>query len=207
MNSLEEFTVACPPKILIFDLKTNALVRKIEFPKEVLRVNSLLANLVIDETIQGTCDSSMVYMADTLGPGILVYDSKRDLAWRFTHPTMFPDPNFASFEINGERFSLMDGVVGFGFSPKLATLYYQPLATDKIFSVSTTVLRNGPLPEDQELPVSTVGKKASQGLGLAVNEEDETVYFGPINHTSLASWNPITNANEYVSYLDNSVSS
>lgn len=61
----------------------------------------------------------------------MVYDSLKDQAWRVMHPTMFPDPNFSDYNIDGERFSLMDGIVGLAHSPNLALVYFQPLATDR----------------------------------------------------------------------------
>lgn len=63
--------------------------------------------------------------------GLVVYDGQRDNAWRITHPSMFPDPDFSDYEIDGDKFTLMDGVVGITHSPKLGMVYYQPLATDR----------------------------------------------------------------------------
>lgn len=64
--------------------------------------------------------------------GIIVYDSLKDQAWRVMHPSMFPDPDFSDYSIDGEMFSLMDGIVGLAHSPSLGVLYYQPLATDRL---------------------------------------------------------------------------
>lgn len=61
----------------------------------------------------------------------MVYNAAKDVAWRLIHPTMFPDPDFSDYTINGEKFTLMDGVVGLAHSPRLATLFFQPLATDR----------------------------------------------------------------------------
>lgn len=47
------------------------------------------------------------------------------------HPSMFPDPNFSDYNIDGETFTLMDGIVGLALAPNLGTLYFQPLATDR----------------------------------------------------------------------------
>lgn len=116
------------------------------------------------------------------------------------HPTMFPDPDFGEMMIDGESFTLMDGVVGLGFSPNLGLLYYQPLATDRIYSIATSILRKGPLAENEALAVQLVGKKSSQGLGLAVDPRDDTVYFSPLTETSLASWSPKTNQQKLVFY-------
>lgn len=62
---------------------------------------------------------------------MVVYDSAKDTAWRVMHPAMFPDPDFSDYTVDGERFTLMDGIVGLTFSPKLATIFFQPLATDR----------------------------------------------------------------------------
>lgn len=62
---------------------------------------------------------------------IVVYDSGRDLTWRLSHPAMFPDPNFAQSNILGQRFTLMDGIVGITFDPTIGVIYFQPLATDR----------------------------------------------------------------------------
>lgn len=62
---------------------------------------------------------------------IVVYDSGRDLTWRLSHPAMFPDPNFAQSNILGQRFTLMDGIVGLAFDENLGVVYFQPLATDR----------------------------------------------------------------------------
>lgn len=62
---------------------------------------------------------------------IVVYDSRRNLSWRSSHPTMYPDPNFAKPNILGHRFTLMDGIVGLAFDAYTKMIYFQPLATDR----------------------------------------------------------------------------
>ncbi|XP_017778768.1 PREDICTED: protein yellow-like [Nicrophorus vespilloides] len=199
-TSIDNFQRVCDPKLVIFDLRTDTVVRTVVFPKEVLRPASLMTNLVIDESVNGKCDSALVYMSDTAAPGVVVYDSSKDNIWRFMHPSMFPDPNFSDYTIDNERFTLMDGIVGLGFSPNRGLLYYQPLATDRIFSVSTSVLRKGPLAEGVDLPVALVGKKSSQGLGLAVDSFSDTLYFSPLEQTSIASWNPKSNQERLLAF-------
>ncbi|XP_037822063.1 major royal jelly protein 1 [Lucilia sericata] len=193
-RSLEDYEKTCPPKILVFDLKTNQVVRRIDFPQGVLRGESLFTNLIIDETTAkaGTCDDVFVYISDTVEPGIVVYDSIRDTTWRVSHPAMYPDPDFAQAEILNDRFVLMDGIVGITFDAKKGLIYFQPFATDRIFSVTREVLRAGPIAINQVLPVKLVGKKSSQGIGIAVTD-DGTLIFGPSTETAIATWNPNTN--------------
>ncbi|XP_011638291.1 protein yellow [Pogonomyrmex barbatus] len=148
MTSIDDFMPVCPPKIVVFDLKTDQVVRHVTFPREVLRPDSLLTNIVIDEVSAKTCDDVFVYMTDTLGPG----------------------------------------------------LDYQPLATDKIFSVPTSALQAGPLPFDEQLPVTLVGSKSSQGLALAVDPRDDTILFSPLTETAIASWQPRTNEQRILAY-------
>ncbi|XP_075154090.1 L-dopachrome tautomerase yellow-e [Haematobia irritans] len=194
-RSLEDYEKTCPPKILVFDLKTNQVIRRIDFPAGVLRGESLFTNLVIDETTakSGTCDDVFVYISDTVEPGIVVYDSIRDTTWRVSHPAMYPDPDFAQAEILNDRFVLMDGIVGFTFDPHKAIVYFQPFATDRIFSVTRDVLRAGPISINQVLPVKLVGKKSSQGISIAVSPLDGSLIFSPVAETAVASWNSNTN--------------
>uniref|UniRef100_A0A182MFR8 Bee-milk protein n=1 Tax=Anopheles culicifacies TaxID=139723 RepID=A0A182MFR8_9DIPT len=195
-RSLEDFDITCPPKILVYDLYTNQVVRRIDFPAEVIRGESLLTNIIVDETTsrkENHCDDVFVYITDTVAPGIVVYDSEKDLTWRLSHPAMYPDPDFAESRILDHRFTLMDGVVGMAFDPEAAILYFQPLATDRLFSVNTAALRLGPLEFGKDLPVKLVGRKSSQGIGLAAAPQGGTIFYSPLSETAVASWNPRTN--------------
>ncbi|EDW24162.1 GL23985 [Drosophila persimilis] len=199
-RSLEDYEITCPPKILVVDLATDRVVRRIDFPPEVLRGESLFTNMVIDETTAKTCDDVYVYITDTVEPGIVVYDSGKDVTWRVSHPAMYPDPDFAQSEILNDRFVLMDGVVGLTFDERKGVVYFQPLATDRVFSVHKNVLRAGPLPDGKMLDVKLVGKKSSQGIGLSVSPFDSSLIFSPLSETAIASWNPSTNQQSVLAY-------
>jgi hypothetical protein len=106
---------------------------------------------------------------------------------------MYPDPDFADSFINGMKFTLMDGVVGITHDEESGQVYYQPLATDRVFSVSTKALRAGPIPFGQELPVKLVGKKSSQGLAITTSPSGGTLFYSPFSANAIATWNPRTN--------------
>ncbi|XP_058451836.1 major royal jelly protein 1 [Malaya genurostris] len=195
-RSLEDFEVTCPPKILVYDLHSDRVVRRIDFPPEVIRRESLYTNIIIDETSsrpENNCDDVFVYITDTVAPGIVVYDSGKDLTWRVSHPSMYPDPDFAESTILEHRFTLMDGIVGLAFDQEAGIIYFQPLATDRVFSVTTAALRSGPLAFGQDLPVKLVGRKSSQGIGLGASPRGGTLFYAPLTETAVASWNPRTN--------------
>lgn len=63
----------------------------------------------------------------------------------------------------------------------------------RLFSIKTSALRAGPSSFGVELPVELVGKKSSQGIGLAVSPIDGSIFFSPMSETAVAKWNPITN--------------
>lgn len=90
-TSIDDFRPVCPPKLLVFDMQSDQLVRQYVFPREVImkwkkkmllyllnnwlffqviRPNTLLTNLILDDTSSTTCDDVFVYMTDTTGPGI-----------------------------------------------------------------------------------------------------------------------------------------
>lgn len=72
MDSLDNFMRVCPPKLIIFDMRTKEALRVIRFPDELLRPNSLFTNLIIDETgSSGQCDDAFAYITDTAAPGML----------------------------------------------------------------------------------------------------------------------------------------
>lgn len=200
MTSIDDFTSACPPKLLVFDLQTDRLIRSFQFPKGALRQNSLLTNLVIDDTSATTCDDVFVYLTDTTAPGMVVFDGATDKSWRVSHASMYPDPDHSMYQIGEDTFELFDGVVGLGFSPRQATVYFQPLATDRLFSVPTSALQVGELALGDQLPVSLVGRKSSQGMALAVDPRDDTILFSPLTETAIAGWQPQTNVQRVLAF-------
>ncbi|KAG7211984.1 hypothetical protein KM043_011182 [Ampulex compressa] len=200
VTSIDDFRPVCPPKLLVFDLQTDQLVRQITFPREVLRPNSLMTNLVIDDVSAKTCDDVFIYMTDTAGPGILVLDGATDRSWRVLHSSMFPHPDFSTYRIGNDMFELLDGVIGLAFSARQGLVYYQPLATNRLYSVPTAALQAGPPAFGEQLPVTLVGRKSSQGLPLAVDPRDDTIVFAPLTETAVAAWQPQTNRQRIIAY-------
>ncbi|XP_034247949.1 protein yellow-like [Thrips palmi] len=210
-DTLATFNVDCPPKLLVFDMATDRLLRVVVFPQAVLRLNSLLTNFVIDDLHQGapsspgSCDNAFVYLSDTTAPGLVVYDVQRDSAWRISHPSMFPSPDHGTYRVAGESFTLMDGLIGLALSPVLnaagmaKVLYFQPFASDRISAVATAALQTQPK-DDGDLPVALVGTKSSQAAPLAVDPRDGALIFSPVSETAVAAWEPLSNQHRVLAY-------
>nr|ATU83035.1 secreted hypothetical protein [Pristhesancus plagipennis] len=212
LDSLVTFSVVCPPRIFIFDLATDRLLRTITLPKSVTRPNTLIANFELDEpstalssTSYNSCDNIFVYMTDTTNPGIIVYDVARENFWRLQHPNMYADPDFGTYRVAGESYTLMDGILGLALSAPShnmeRTLYFQPFASNRLFSIPTSVLQSGPNPgDDGELPVTLVGHKSSQAAGLCIDQRDGSLLFSPVTETALASWQPGSSYHKVLAY-------
>lgn len=200
ITSIDDFRPVCPPKMLVFDLQTDTLVRLIHFPREILRPHSLLTNFVMDDTSANSCDDVFVYIADTTAAGMLVLDGTSDRSWRVTHSSMFPNPDSMTYRIGEDIFELPDGIIGLGFSANLGTVYFNPLASDRLFSVPTSALQAGTPPFGEQLPVTFIGRKSSQGPALTVDTKDDSIIFSPLTETAIAAWHPLSNDQRILAY-------
>uniref|UniRef100_T1I339 Uncharacterized protein n=2 Tax=Rhodnius prolixus TaxID=13249 RepID=T1I339_RHOPR len=216
LDSLVTFSVVCPPRMFIFDLNTDKLIRTITLPKDVTRPNTLIANFIFDEQVadfstsaHASCDNMIVYMADTTNPSIIIYDVARDSAWRIQHPKMFPDPDYGTYTVAGEYYTLMDGILGLtlGASNNLQKmLYFQPFASARLFGIATAdLLRGQNLDDAAELPVVLTGHKSSQSAALCTDLRDGSLVFSPVTETAVASWVPGSADHKVLAYSPESL--
>lgn len=92
----------CPPQILAFDLRTNELLHRYEIPKNQLESRSILVTPIVDvRGSNGKCKNTFVYVADCQTYSIIVYDVQRCTSWKITDKTMYPYPNYGTFDILG----------------------------------------------------------------------------------------------------------
>lgn len=112
----------CRPQLLVFDLRSDFLIRRYKFPVSQVRSGmSLFVTPLVDVRDPGPagrCENTMVYIADVTGFGILVYDMARNRSWRTHNKLVYPHPYYGTFTVAGETFDLMDGVIGMAMSPK-----------------------------------------------------------------------------------------
>jgi hypothetical protein len=92
-------------------------IYQIHYLPQILRPHSLLTNLVIDYEVIGagggdgsfygfqhqtqqTCDDAFLYITDTAGAAIVVYDVRRDAVWRVFDPSMLPHPDHSTYYVS-----------------------------------------------------------------------------------------------------------
>jgi sugar lactone lactonase YvrE len=136
----------CPPKLLVIDTKDGSFVdAPYVFPDEIAshRTN-FLNDIVLDNKRQ------IAYISDTSGSGgIVVYDRVRRRSQRFENPaTMRADTTGdITWNIGGHSYpsnwtaanTPLDGIA---LSACGCTLYYTPLASIHLFSISAAHLRD-----------------------------------------------------------------
>jgi sugar lactone lactonase YvrE len=164
------------PKLICIDTAGNKIERTFTFPKDVVPEGSYINDLRIDLT-RG--DKGTVYITDSgEHPGIVVVDIASGNSWRrlTDHESVKAEPGFVGFTEGRALFKdpkdappthLSMGSDGIAISPDGKTLYYTPLASRKLFSVSTDVLANKDVPESQvQAAVKDLGEKGvADGMG------------------------------------------
>lgn len=135
----------CPPKIVVFDLKTDEKLISFEIPAEQVRQDSLHTNIIVDIR-DGKCDDAYAYVADVWRYGLIVFSLAGKKSWRTTNHFYLPNPTAADYNLHGLNFQWIDGIFGTTLSPVDRfgdrLLFFHPMSSYAEFMVSTSVLRN-----------------------------------------------------------------
>nr|CAD7586632.1 unnamed protein product [Timema genevievae] len=187
----------CPHQILVFDIRTSKLVTRYRIPEEDLKSNSVLPTIAVDiRDADGKCRDAFAYVADVTGFGLIVYDARHNRSWRVTSNYFYPYPVSGYFDLNGETFDLMDGVLGLGMGPNKGDdtkLYFHSLASVRESWVLTSVLRNssnfkgGLNVVPRKFHVSAE-ERSSQTAAVVV-DENEILFFNLLKSNTLDCWN------------------
>ncbi|XP_031353218.1 major royal jelly protein 1-like isoform X2 [Photinus pyralis] len=178
----------CPPQVLAFDLETDSLIHRYEIPPSQLQSTSVLA-VVLADVRNPSCTDTFIYIGDTRGFAIIVYDVSRQRSWRVTHRTMHASPDFGVLCIAGAQFEVMDGIQGMALSPlhqmKDRVLFYHSLASDSEHYILSSELRNNS--QSAGSFKTFCGRRSTQSSPMAVSR-DGVLFFGLMSHASLNCW-------------------
>lgn len=127
-----------PPALVIFDLKTDRLIRRYSFPSADVKGDTFFANVVskcllintnnritiylfnnkissklkIVDVQKSDCDNAFAYIPDLGAYGVVVYSFKEDQSWRVKHNFFHFDPLNGDYNVGGVNFQWTDGVFG-----------------------------------------------------------------------------------------------
>jgi sugar lactone lactonase YvrE len=187
------------PKLIAVDLKTNRVTKKIIFSTDVALSTTYLNDVRFDLR-RGAEGMAFITDSTSSGPnGIIVVDLANGKSWRRLndHPSTKPDPVFVPV-VEGEilqmrlpgkppaRFAV--GSDGIAISPEGKTLYYCPLTSRHLYSVSVDALVDRNKSDaDVAATVKDLGEKGGAGDGLESDAEGR-VYLSDYEHDAIRRW-------------------
>jgi sugar lactone lactonase YvrE len=164
------------PKLAGIDLKQNKIFKKILFPQDVALPTTYLNDVRFDLR-RGSEGTAYITDSSQTTPGLIVVDLATGKARRrlTRHYSTHADPAFVpevegrqvwQVDASGKRTKWALGSDGIAISPDGKTIYYSPLSSRHLFSVSTDVLAGQNRSDrDVEGVVKDLGEKgASDGL-------------------------------------------
>jgi sugar lactone lactonase YvrE len=184
------------PKLIAVDLSANQVTKKIIFPSDVALASTYLNDVRFD-LHRGAEGMAFITDSSSTGPnGIIVVDLGSGKSWRRLndHPSTKPDPAFVpvvegeilEFRLPGQapmRFGV--GSDGIALSPDGKTLYYCPLTSRRLYSVSVDALADKNR-SDAEVAatVKDLGEKGGAGDGLEADTQGR-VYLSDYEHDAI----------------------
>ncbi len=187
--------VAGGAKLMAVDLKTNKIVRTLVFPENVILPSTYVNDMRFDFSVG---KEGVVYVTDSSlsGPGaIIVMDISTGAAVRrlsgavstSAEPAFMPRVEGQMLKVrNADGTSKPFSVAsdGIALSADRKTLYFSPLSSRRLYSVSTDLLRDPKVTEQQLIEaVKDLGEKGpsdgleadSQGAVYAGDYEDNSI--------------------------------
>lgn len=189
------------PKLIAVDLKTNRIVKKILFPADVALETTYLNDVRFD-LHRGAEGMAFITDSATAGGanGIIVVDLASGKSWRRLndHPSTKPDASFVAM-VEGEVLRLRlpgkppaafaVGSDGIALSADGKTLYYCPLTSRHLYSVSADALADrGVADADVAATVKDLGDKGASSDGLEADAQGR-VYLSDYEHNRIARRN------------------
>lgn len=190
------------PKIMIFDLNTDTLIRQYTFKPDDMKPDSFFANILVDTTRE-TCNDAFAYIPDLGGYGLVVYSFATNTSWRVKHHYFYFDPLSGNYHVGGMNFQWTDGIFGVALSPVrddgYRTLYFHPLSSTREFCVSTHIVQNASIASDSYYEYKVLGSRGpnTQASGSSLDENTGALFYTQVNKDGIGCWNSFRNADEY----------
>uniref|UniRef100_A0A336LVD6 CSON005350 protein n=1 Tax=Culicoides sonorensis TaxID=179676 RepID=A0A336LVD6_CULSO len=202
VETLTNFRQLCPPKIVIFDLKTNAHIFTYMLPADQVKQDSLHSSIVVDVP-NGKCEEAFAYVTDVWRFGVVVFSFNEGRSWRTTSHLHLPNPLASDFNFQGINFQWTDGTFGISLSPVAdqftgdRALFFHPMSSFMEFMVNTGVLKNetnwingpfiGPVSNPQSFqPVGNRGLKGQSSTSAI--SRNGVQFFNLVQRSAVGCW-------------------
>lgn len=181
------------PRILAFDLATDELIHRYDFPRSVAGRGSMLNDFQVGP------EGRKIYIADASPilntPAVIVYDTVKKTSrrllnkdWSVTakdYVIQAPGRDMVVFGI----YTMRIGIDSIGLDARGEWLYYGPLSGDRMYRIRTADLNNAALaPDALARRVEDYGPKTLSD-GITVDTADN-VYISDMEHSAILTLNP-----------------
>ncbi|XP_018401270.1 PREDICTED: major royal jelly protein 3-like [Cyphomyrmex costatus] len=194
----------CNPKLLIFNLKNDTLVKTIYIPFDIAS-NTTGTGVLIAPFVYVSCecthflDKMIVFMADVRGKGLVVYDSTAKSMCRVESDYMIPTESFVS--IANQKFPYDGGI--FSVVTLYDELYYVTTPGLKIYKIKIKSLLKCPNKKmaneltNVAIKIPSIsGQITSAGHSIFYSDSDGTAILGT-NVFKKSDSNTVTLAQNY----------
>ncbi|XP_067671579.1 protein yellow-like [Haliotis asinina] len=173
----------CPPKLVIYDINTDKVIRVHHFPEAVApKMRTFLNDIVIHKVLG---KPAFAYITDAGTAKIVVYDFIKDKSYTFSHKSMAAEQGSATtIDFDNTQFTTHTPIDGIALSPDFRYLYYCSLASVKLYRVPTSVLANEN--SDISRSVKNLGDKVSQTGGMIAGSK--SLYYGALSLNAVYKW-------------------
>jgi sugar lactone lactonase YvrE len=177
-------------KVIKVNLKTNKVEKIYRFPASVAGKDSYINDIRVDNK------NGFAYMTSSSNGGIVVLNIKTG-ASRFVlngQPSTLSDPAY-NFAIKGNKLQKADGTLakinsdGIALSPDGNWLYYKPLTDNRLYRITTAVLR-----DFKSTPVQIAQKVEDLGRFVATDgmemDQQGNLYMGDLENSRIVKITP-----------------
>ncbi|KAG6799624.1 major royal jelly protein 7 precursor [Apis mellifera caucasica] len=179
----------CFPKLLVFDLNSSQLIKQVDIPHEIAVNTTTEQGRLKSLAVQAISSvNTLVYIADNKGDGLIVYQNSDDSFHRLTSNTFNYDPRYTKMTVEGESFTVQDGIYGMALSPMTNNLYYSPLASRDLYYVNTKPFIKSEYGENKVQYNGVQDVFNTQTTAKAVSKNG-ILFFGLVNNTAVGCWN------------------
>ena len=185
-------------KIVVYELATGKVVKRIALDAVADRKGSFLNDIAVDEVrkIAYISDSGL-RSAPNNQAAIIVVDFKTGHAQRLLnrHASVLPESGVKVFSNGAEVWAgnpLLVGINGIALSPDARTLYWTVTAGEHAFAIPTQILRDAKASEQQvSAAIAPLGKVGGNTDGIVTDKRGQ-LYITDVTNNGIVRYNPKT---------------
>ncbi|XP_012063001.1 PREDICTED: major royal jelly protein 1-like [Atta cephalotes] len=175
----------CLPQLLIFDLSTDKLVKRVIVPFNIAHNKTnhgLISTIAIsDADCQNVKDNVIVFMGDVEGTGLIIYNGYTSKLCRVESD--FMKPTDVDVLVANKRYPITDST--YGITTIGEDLYYVPFAGSKMYKTKISNLIECSPKDINEANKETQLAGALGGQTLAITSNRCGIFFSDITKTSI----------------------